>query len=218
MSTGVVEHEVARQGWIWSALRSPVSTALVALLFGLFAYSHVASWLAGGHFTGLVFALQESVLVVLFLTRRRTKAVSQNPTDWVAGFVGTFLCLLLRPVGTPAIAGLDELFFALQLTGAALSLVAAMHLGRSFGIIAANRGVKDTGAYGIVRHPLYAAYIFSHLGYLLSAPSLWNMAILGMTWLAMFRRITAEEQVLQRDPAYRSYAARVRFRLIPELY
>jgi protein-S-isoprenylcysteine O-methyltransferase Ste14 len=78
--------------------------------------------------------------------------------------------------------------------------------------------VKDTGVYGIVRHPLYAAYIFSHLGYLLSAPSLWNMAILGMTWLAMFRRITAEEQVLQRDPAYRSFAARVRFRLIPELY
>lgn len=54
---------------------------------------------------------------------------------------------------------------------------AKLCLWRSFGLVAAHRGLKAGGLYAVVRHPMYAGYVISHVGYLLVAPSWWNLAI-----------------------------------------
>ena len=89
---------------------------------------------------------------------------------------------------------------------------------RSFGVVAANRGVKASGPYAFVRHPMYAGYALTHIGFLLAGPALWNLAIYGATLAIAVRRILAEERVLMADPAYRALAEKTRYRLLPFIF
>lgn len=200
-----------------AALRRAVVAAVVVVLYLIFAILHVTQFLETGRPTGLVLATQESVLVFLFLIRRPAKDVSTKPLHWLAGFVGTFGLLLLRPEGWTA-GPLPAISLGLQFLGSVLAIAATVALGRSFGIVAANRGVKDAGAYSIVRHPLYATYLIAQVGYLFGALSWQNVAVLLVAWAAQIVRMGAEERVLMEDPHYRTYMERVRYRLIPGVY
>ena len=57
-----------------------------------------------------------------------------------------------------------------MLIGLYVQISAKVILGRSFGLIAANRGIKVAGPYRIVRHPIYAGYTIIHVGFLLALP------------------------------------------------
>jgi protein-S-isoprenylcysteine O-methyltransferase Ste14 len=87
-------------------------------------------------------------------------------------------------------------------------------LGRSFGLVAADRGVTTRGPYRIIRHPLYASYMVTQLGYLLQSASIWNGAVLAFTWTCQVSRALSEERLLATVPAYGRYRERVRWRLI----
>ena len=52
--------------------------------------------------------------------------------------------------------------------------MAKLVLGRAFGIVAANRGVKVLGPYCLVRPPMYAGYTLTQFGFLLAMPSRLN--------------------------------------------
>jgi protein-S-isoprenylcysteine O-methyltransferase Ste14 len=65
---------------------------------------------------------------------------------------------------------------------------------------------------------MYAGYTLNHVGVLLAMPSLLNCALYAAAFLLQIVRITREECVLMRDPAYRDFAARVRFRLLPGVF
>lgn len=192
------------------------TTVFACLLMLVFAYAHVGYWLDTGRPTGLVLAFQEAILVTLFVIRRRSRDTSRNPIDWAAGFVGSFGVLLFRP-GGESLGGLDLLWTVLQVMGTLCSAWGAIYLGRSFGIVAANRGVRSSGPYRFVRHPMYGAYLLAHAGYLLSTLSLANVLVFAAIYVAQFRRMSAEESVLGRDADYRSYMQTTRRRLIPGL-
>ena len=49
-------------------------------------------------------------------------------------------------------------------------------------------------------------------------PSPWNAAVYALAWGMLLLRIAEEEKMLSLDPAYRDYAAAVRYRLLPGLY
>lgn len=200
-------------GAIWPLL----STVVPVSMFALFVLVHVSYWYSSGRITGIGFAIQEAILVGLFLIRRQPLESRNTITAWSAAVLGTWGPLMLRPEGT-SFLGLDTFYLTLQFLGAALAAIGALYLGRSFGIVAANRGVKTGGAYRLVRHPIYASYIIGFAGYLLSAFSLWNVLVLAVTITFQVRRIFAEESVLIRDPAYQEYASRVRYRLIPGVF
>jgi protein-S-isoprenylcysteine O-methyltransferase Ste14 len=91
-------------------------------------------------------------------------------------------------------------------------------LGRSFGIVAANRGVKTRGPYRFVRHPAYVGYFISYLGYVAENPSAVNVGLLCLSTAFQLVRIREEEQLLSGDASYQSYRATVRYRLIPRVY
>src|SRR6185369_3214773 len=59
---------------------------LLATLYFLFALQHIAfARRTGDWATTMPLVLQESILVMLFLTRRRSTATSQRPLDWMVG-------------------------------------------------------------------------------------------------------------------------------------
>lgn len=81
------------------------------------------------------------------------------------------------------------------------------------------QAVADTGVYGLVRHPFYAADPLIHVGLGLWLGS-W-VATLGaaVPVALMVRRLRLEEGFLRRElPAYAAYAARVRYRLVPGVW
>lgn len=198
-------------------LQQEAGTILVVLLYGLFVAANVSRWRETGQPVGLGVTVLEGATMILFALRRRPLAVSKRPLAWLAAPVGSFSILLARPVAQPLIGPL-HLFAALQFLGIGLALVCLGVLGRSFGIIAANRGVKTGGVYRVVRHPLYSAYLISHLGYILENMSVRNVLVLALGIGAQLLRIEEEERVLSEDAAYRNYAQSVRYRLLPPLY
>ena len=90
---------------------------------------------------------------------------------------------------------------------------------RSFGIVAANRGVKVGGPYRLVRHPMYAGIFIFNLGIALWLES--YAAALGavVPVALMIARLRLEERFLRRAlPGYADYAARVPYRLGPGVW
>ena len=121
---------------------------------------------------------------------------------------------LMRPVapsaGLLALAGI-----ALEVVGVVLSQVARIYMGRSFGILPANRGVVSKGPFSIVRHPIYLGWLILTIGFACSYPSGRNVILIVASMPFLVWRIEMEEGLLALDSSYRAYQDRVRFRLWP---
>lgn len=182
-----------------------------------FARASVLFYLHTGSLIGGLFIIEQAWFIVAFLIRRPGREVSHSPASWLVAYGGTFGGLLLRPEGDH-LPGAVSAGFALQLAGVLLALVALAFLGRSFGLVAADRGVRTGGPYRIVRHPVYVSYLLIQSGYVLQAISLRNVLILAVTTACNIARIAAEERVLSRDGDYQAYRQRVRWRAIPYLW
>lgn len=76
--------------------------------------------------------------------------------------------------------------------------------------------VVDTGLYGIVRHPMYAATLWLFLAIPLVLGSWWSLVCFLPYIAVIVVRIRNEEQVLEAGlVGYTAYQKRVRYRLIP---
>lgn len=79
--------------------------------------------------------------------------------------------------------------------------------------------VIDTGLYGIVRHPMYAAAILLFVSMGLVLGSLISFVILLGCIPILAKRIRNEEMVLEEGlPGYREYKNKVKYRLIPFIW
>lgn len=79
--------------------------------------------------------------------------------------------------------------------------------------------VIDTGLYGVVRHPMYAATLLLFLSMPLVLGSPVSFAVFLAYPLLIAKRIRNEEQVLEQGLAgYADYKRRVKYRLIPHLW
>ncbi len=161
----------------------------------------------------LFYLISEGAVALFVLFRRATDEISIKPMDWAFGFVGTMLPMLVTPSGNGWSTGVVFL-----IVGLAISLGAKFSLRRSFGVVAANRGVKCDGLYGAVRHPMYLGYFLTYAGVLMLNPSVFNAVLLLLWMTCQIARIIAEERILLQDVAYQNHAKKVRFRLIPYVY
>jgi protein-S-isoprenylcysteine O-methyltransferase Ste14 len=84
--------------------------------------------------------------------------------------------------------------------------------------VAANRGIKTSGLYRLVRHPAYAGYLLGYTGYVLCYPTMGNALIAVATLLALNARAIVEERFLLRDQSYRAYLRGTRWRFMPYVY
>lgn len=82
-----------------------------------------------------------------------------------------------------------------------------------------NQKVIDTGLYGVVRHPMYAATLlmFLSMGFVLGAPISFLILLLYVPVIAL--RIRNEEIVLTAGlPGYAAYKKRVKYKVIPYVW
>lgn len=189
---------------------------LLALFVRLVANTYQAV-LSTGHWFNWLLVLSEGLGVFFIMIRKRALDVSDSPADWAIAFVATAGPLTVHPAGfaplVPPVLGV-----VLLSLGLCVQIAAKLWLGRSFGLVPANRGVKASGPYRFVRHPMYLGYAMVHVGFLLVTPSAWNVAIYGLSFACQVLRILAEERLLGRDPAYASYRTEVRYRLLPGVF
>ena len=190
---------------------------IIVALFSFMAVRIGANFLETGRLTGLLLLASEALVVVLTVFRRTPVVVDRSLR---ARLLTTFAMMgppFVLPVrGVPLIA--DWLSASICAAGMLVSIVGKMSLGRSFGLIPANRGIVSTGLYRAVRHPIYLGYLVTHVAFLAANPSVWNVALLVTSDIALLARAVCEEGTLAKDPAYREYQSRVRWRIVPGLF
>jgi protein-S-isoprenylcysteine O-methyltransferase Ste14 len=160
--------------------------------------------------------ISEGLVAGFIVFRRQAIAVSMRPLDWTVALIGTIGPMMVH-AGGHRIAP-PQIILALFLLGLLLSMWGKLTLRRSFGLTAANRGVVETGAFGFVRHPIYAGYVLTYISFMMLNPILWNLGVYAVALLAMVMRIRAEERILSEHPAYAAYMTRVRYRLVPGVF
>lgn len=190
---------------------------IVLALYAWLVARIVTSMADGGRLVNGLLLVSEGLVILFMLARRTTANVSRDPVEWLLAIASTCGPLLVsptfaEPLITPATAG------GVWLAGTLVQVSAKLALGRSFGCVPAHRGLKRGGPYHLVRHPMYAGYLLSHLAFLLINPTLWNLAIYGFCDAMQVPRIFLEERLLGRDPDYRAYRDEVPWRIIPGLF
>ncbi len=194
-----------------------LSRIVVGALFLSLALRIAGNSLETGRVTGLLLVVSEGLVVILMIVRRPTEVVDRR---WVVRLI-TLLSIagppLVRPLATPA-GPTDTISAMLSALGLTVIVVSKLALGRSFGLVPANRGVVSSGPYRFVRHPIYLGYLVTHAAFVVANPLFWNIAILVAADIALLVRALYEERTLEGDDAYLAYESRVRWRLVPRVF
>jgi protein-S-isoprenylcysteine O-methyltransferase Ste14 len=195
-------------------LADPIERAVVTVFYSWLVWRNVSDGTLGW---GILQILSEGLIVVFTIFRRPALDISVRPQDWVLALGATVLPML-------ATAGVGEhhmpggVAVLLLLAGLALQIVAKLWLGTRFGLVAARRGLATGGPYRLVRHPIYAGYLLTHLSIAGMNPTPVNLAVYAGAWALQIPRLLAEERLLSADEAYRAYLAAVRWRLLPGVF
>lgn len=176
-----------------------------------------ADFLATGRLTGLLLLASETLVVVFTVVRRAPSVVDRSLRARLLTAISMMGPPLVRPATVTAMLS-EPVTVALSAAGLLVVIGGKMSLGRSFGLMPANRGIVSTGLYRLVRHPIYMGYLITHVGFLAANPTIWNALTLVGADIALMIRATCEEKTLAKDPAYRSYQERVRWRVVPGLF
>jgi len=192
---------------------------IIATVYGSFAWRMLQDYSGHADISTLLIVVSEALPFLFVILRAPSATLSQRPTDWAVAITATIAPLVVQPNANAAGPLVPEaLAYAVMLFGLCVQISAKAVLGRAFGIVAANRGVRQLGPYRFVRHPMYAGYTLAHVGFLLAMPSVFNFAAYALGLILQLVRIAREEQVLMRDPSYVAFTARVRYRLLPFVY
>jgi protein-S-isoprenylcysteine O-methyltransferase Ste14 len=195
----------------WEYLCNGVFAAFCAF----FMLAMLTDFISTHRASSLLLCIFEGGITCFALTRPMPKTINVSLYDWTIGLIGAFVPLLLRPVGNPHDL---PLLLGAQLFGQLIYLGALFSLNRSFGVVAANRGIKISGLYRLVRHPVYAGLIISNAAFVLQNMSAFNAALFVLFLTMTLMRIVEEERLLRQDADYAEYARRTRWRLLPLIY
>ena len=197
--------------------RDLLARVLVGVLFLFLSINLLQEFLRTGHLTGLLLLVSEALVVVLTVMRRRAKAVDRSVAAAIVTIISVAGPSLVRASAAGALLP-DVATAVLSFAGLCLVIAGKVVLGRSFGLVPANRGVVASGPYLLVRHPIYSGYLITHIGFLLAHPSVWNIVLLGVADAALIVRALYEERILVRDERYREYCGRVGWHLVPGVF
>jgi protein-S-isoprenylcysteine O-methyltransferase Ste14 len=200
-----------------AGLRHALGDCLLAAAFLLAALPGTRELkfsLAGA--ANVVWLTGAAIMAVMSFARFAPRSATVNLRTIAATGGMMILPCFMRPThlstGALATTGL-----MLELFGVVLTQVARVYMGRSFGLLPANRGIVSKGPFRWVRHPVYLGWLVLSIGYATSCLSDRNVILILVTLAFMVWRIDQEEAHLSADPEYRRYMDRVRYRLLPGL-
>ena len=194
-----------------------LSRVLVGVLFLFLSINMLREFVQTGHLTGLLLLVSEALVVVLTVMRRRATAVDRTAAAALVTTISVAGPPLVR--ASEAVAFLpDAATAAISFAGLCLVIAGKIVLGRSFGLVPANRGIVASGPYLLVRHPIYSGYLITHVAFLLAHPSAWNIVVRVVADTALIVRALFEERILVRDERYREYCTRVGWHLVPGVF
>ena len=194
-----------------------LSRAVIIVLFSFMAVQFGRDFLQTGRLTNLLLLISEMLVVALTVLRRSAAIVDRSTRARLLTTLSLLGPPLVRPVQVIALLP-PSITVAASVIGLAVVIAGKVTLGRSFGLMPANRGVVSSGVYRLVRHPIYLGYLITHVAFLFANPTPWNLAILMIGDTALLLRAVCEEQTLARDAQYREYQQLVRWRVCPGLF
>jgi protein-S-isoprenylcysteine O-methyltransferase Ste14 len=194
-----------------------MSRAMIVVLFTIFSMNLFGDYMRTGHVTSLLVLVGESLVVILTVVRRRAQLVDRS----VAAAVITTLSVAGPPLlrvsdATPLLA--DATTATVCALGLVLVVVGKMALGRSFGLVPANRGIVVRGPYMFVRHPIYTGYLITHAAFFVANPAPWNAGVILVADTLLILRALMEERILSSDVEYQGYCRRVGWHLVPGVF
>lgn len=194
-----------------------LARAFVGWLFLLMSINLLGDFMETQRVTGLLMLFSEGSVVVLTIVRRRARIVDRSAMARIVTALSLTGPLLLRAADRPTLVP-DWMAAVIVSAGLCMVVAGKLTLGRSFGLVPANRGVVATGPYLLVRHPIYIGYLVTHVGFLTAHLTVWNVAVLLIADASLVVRSLREERVLGQDARYREYCGRVRWRLVPGVF
>lgn len=189
--------------------------AIIIIIYTWFCVRLLPDGFPPKHAYSTMLLVSEGTVLLFALIRRPTEKITLNLKEWIVALGGTTAVLLVE---NSSATFWPEIGAILILFGFSIHLGAKLSLRRSFGLVPADRGIKSTGLYAIVRHPMYLGYMISHVGFLLSVPSAWNFAVYLIAWPLFVLRIYFEENLLLQNVEYKAYADKVCYRVIPRVF
>jgi protein-S-isoprenylcysteine O-methyltransferase Ste14 len=171
-----------------------------------------------GRLTLLLMVVTEVVSVLLVLAARPAGRQDWRPLSALSTVCATFyfFALSFAPAERPLIG--EGAGVALETLGVLWAIFAKLSLGRSFGLLPADRGIVTRGAYRVVRHPVYLGYFIYHLGYLLANFGSRNLTVFALLYGLQAMRVVREERLLRANPEYQAYCQKVRWRFVPGVF
>lgn len=170
------------------------------------------AWALVGYWT--LKAAVVAAFTFFIAVRPESRRPSRDPLAFVACVAALVLVVILRqPSGGSTTLVLAGDFVAL--VSYVWLLASVLALGKCFGILPEARGLVTRGPYRFVRHPVYLGELGAVLGFVIGAPTFWNIGVLVAFYAAQAVRMRLEEQALTREfPEYAGYAAATP-RLVP---
>jgi protein-S-isoprenylcysteine O-methyltransferase Ste14 len=193
-----------------------LSRVVIIVMFTMLAVRIGLDFVETRRLTGLLLLASEALVVVLTVFRRPTGIVDRSARARVLTTVSLLGPFMISPAARALAPELATVL--LSACGFCVVIAGKLSLGRSFGLMPANRGVVSVGLYCMVRHPIYLGYLITHVGFLLANATFTNVLIFLGADLTLMIRAVYEERVLARDPAYRDYQDTVRWRVVPGVF
>ena len=205
----------------WLAKHRPLivelsARTLCAAFYSYFIYKVGLLFLESFSLNVTLLLIAESLTVLLVITARFPGRVNRSIYPSVITIAASFYFILVELSDGARLAPI-YITATLQLFGILWQIFSKIHLGRSFGLLPANRGIVTSGPYRIVRHPVYLGYFMGHMGFLLAVWSPYNLGVFALLYSLQFLRIREEERLLGEDGEYQQYKQTVRQRFIPFL-
>lgn len=167
-------------------------------------------------FPRAVLGINVVMVIITMVLRRPPVRVTPNPWYWLLAFVATYGLLFVNAfawTGRPLVPSIVS--NGLAVLSVAIFIYARLSLGRSIGMVPANRGIVTRGAYRFVRHPIYSGLFVAMLAFVLRNYSTATL-FMAATIVALFMlKSIVEERFLRAEPEYAAYMQRVRRRWIP---
>jgi protein-S-isoprenylcysteine O-methyltransferase Ste14 len=196
-----------------SSFKNSISNIALALLFfAALIPGHTSRY--NLHAADIIWMTGAALMGIFSLVRipPKTVTVTANSIAATAGMM--ILPILIRP-GVPSVGLLNQAGTVLEVSGIIFTQLARVYLGRSFGLLPANRGIVSNGPFRLMRHPIYVGWFVLTLGLAFIYPKPSSFLLILATLPFMMWRIMQEEDLLRLDPEYRAYCEKVRYRLIP---